>query len=120
MSSIANSEKLCDKVIKTVKEFKEAIRSERALAFFTASWCSPCKELIETYATTQEVKEFLTQNQIRALYIDVDEANGVANEVGIRAVPTIIAYSKGNKVNMQIGSLESAKFLGLVKEWYKL
>ncbi len=122
MGVISNSEKLCDRIIETAAEFKGGIHQHRALAFFMAAWCTPCNRIIGEYTKTPIVREFLTQHGISALYVDVDkdELHGVLEAEGIREIPIIKAYSKGKKINEQIGHVLNDSFMDLVKEWYVL
>ncbi len=122
MGVIPNSEKLCDRIITTEAEFKSSIHQDRALAFFMAAWCTPCNRIIEEYTKTPIVREFLTQHGISAIYLDADEdkLHRVLVAEGIRAVPTIKAYSNGRKINEQIGHVLNDSFMDLVKEWYVL
>jgi len=56
------------------------------LAFFTASWCPPCRMMVRTTLTNEEVK--LALARVLPVAIDIDEQAELARASGITAVPT--------------------------------
>jgi thioredoxin 1 len=68
-----------------------------------ATWCGPCKVIAPKVA--QMAKEF---ENARFYKIDVDEVNDVAQELGIRAMPTFLLFKKGKKVEEIVGANEKA------------
>ncbi|KAI9638928.1 thioredoxin-like protein, partial [Dioszegia hungarica] len=66
---------------------------------FWATWCGPCK-LISPHFEKLEQK----YPQIKFVKVDVDEQAEVAQEVGVRAMPTFVAYNKGEKVKDLTGA----------------
>jgi thioredoxin 1 len=68
-----------------------------------ATWCGPCKVIApKVVAFTKEFP------QVRFYKIDVDEVNDVAQELGIRAMPTFMLFKKGDKVDEVVGANEKA------------
>jgi len=72
-----------------------------------ATWCGPCKVI-----APQVVKFSEAYPNARFYKIDVDEVPDVAQELGIRAMPTFLLFKNGDKVAEVVGAnpkaLESA------------
>ncbi|XP_047332120.1 thioredoxin H-type isoform X2 [Impatiens glandulifera] len=66
---------------------------------FTASWCSPCQNMIPV------ISEFSTRyTDVEFVKIDVDELMNVAMEFGVQTMPTFILMKKGKIVDMVTGA----------------
>lgn len=64
-----------------------------------APWCGPC------VAIAPKIEEFsTTYPQAKFYKVDVDAVPEVAQELGIRAMPTIIFFDKGEKFNEVVGA----------------
>ncbi|CDO76482.1 hypothetical protein BN946_scf184615.g8 [Trametes cinnabarina] len=111
------------KVIKTIDEFREAINTDTPAVFdFWATWCGPCKVISPVF---QQLSEKFPN--INFYKVDVDEAQDIAQEVGVRAVsvfilpigdalsgrltivgfyqmPTFMAFKNGNKIKDLVGA----------------
>jgi thioredoxin-like negative regulator of GroEL len=72
---------------------------------FTASWCGPCKGL----AMNLEGADLSIPIEV----IDIDTHNGLAQEYGIRSVPTLVMLDENIEVKRLIGS----KTINQLKEW---
>lgn len=68
-----------------------------------ATWCGPCKVIAPK--VVQMAKDF---QDARFYKIDVDEVNDVAQELGIRAMPTFLLFKNGEKVGEVVGANEKA------------
>lgn len=64
-----------------------------------ATWCGPCKVI-----APQVVKMSDTYPDARFYKIDVDEVPDVAQELGIRAMPTFVLFKDGEKVTEVVGA----------------
>ncbi|TLD04180.1 hypothetical protein PgNI_11431 [Pyricularia grisea] len=82
------------------QEFKDALKSHKVvLVDFFATWCGPCR------AIAPKVKDWSTQfPNIHYIKVDVDEVPEVAQEYGIRAMPTFFLFKDGEKVDEVIGA----------------
>ncbi|CAA9965057.1 Thioredoxin [Pyrenophora teres f. maculata] len=64
-----------------------------------ATWCGPCKVI-----APQVVKFSEAYPNARFYKIDVDEVPDVAQELGIRAMPTFLFFKGGDKVAEVVGA----------------
>ena len=78
--------------------------SNRVLKF-SASWCQPCKQLSSLLAAMgQEVEE-----------VDVDENEELAQQYGIRGVPTMVML---DEAGAEISRLVGAKSTPELTKWF--
>eukprot|EP00243_Klebsormidium_subtile_P003393 TRINITY_DN16780_c0_g1_i1.p1 TRINITY_DN16780_c0_g1~~TRINITY_DN16780_c0_g1_i1.p1 ORF type:complete len:159 (-),score=15.29 TRINITY_DN16780_c0_g1_i1:410-886(-) len=69
---------------------------------FTASWCGPCKTIAPTYYALSSKYEHVV-----FLKVDVDRVPEVAEEAGVRSMPTFHVYKGGKKVEGMVGAMKS-------------
>ncbi|KAI9732176.1 MAG: Cytoplasmic thioredoxin isoenzyme 2 [Cirrosporium novae-zelandiae] len=68
-----------------------------------ATWCGPCKVI------APKVLEFSKKYpEVRFFKLDVDEVPDVAQELGIRAMPTFMLFKNGEKVGEVVGANANA------------
>lgn len=85
-------------------EFNEKIASgERFVADFFAAWCGPCRAFAPVFSQAGDAAK--KQNlPVSFVKIDVDNCPRVAEQYGVRGVPTIILFDKGQVVDTHIGA----------------
>ena len=85
-------------------------KEEISVIQFSASWCSPCKEL--TPVLEKLSKNF--EGKATFYYADVEEGGlNKGSELGIRGVPSTIIFKRGVEVDRLVGYPGEAK----VAEW---
>ncbi|AUX24653.1 thioredoxin [Sorangium cellulosum] len=90
---------------------KEVLETQTpVLVDFSASWCGPCKRLAPV---VDEIADE-TAGQIKVVKIDVDEAPAITKQLGIRSVPTVVAFQNGEPSGKHVGLATKKTLLALV------
>lgn len=81
-------------------KFDEALKDNKFVVLDCfAEWCGPCKII------APKVVKFSEEYKDAAFFkLDVDEVQDVAQELGIRAMPTFLFFKDGEKVGEVVGA----------------
>jgi len=82
------------------------------LVDFYAEWCGPCK----AFAPTLERFAAEHRDSVRVMKLDIDEFTGIAGEVGIRSVPTLLLVKAGQVVAAKSGALSGTALAAFVDD----
>lgn len=97
-----NIKGVCMAIIEGTKDnFNEEIKKGKVLVDFYAEWCGPCKILSPLL---EQISEELTDLNI--VKVDVDNEQEIAMENGVLAMPTMILFKDGIKVDQKVGVME--------------
>ncbi len=95
----------------TDETFLKAIQSGPCLVKFSAPWCQPCKTLTPILQSVEE------KIQIPIFEINVDENPETAQTLGIRALPTVMAFNAGLMIGVPlVGSRPAEAYIALAGE----
>ena len=95
-------------IIKVSNEnFNEVINNKyTVLVDFYADWCGPCRMLGPVLEEISNEK-----NDVVIGKINVDESRELANQFGIRSIPTMIVFKNGSEVDRMIGFFKKEDIL---------
>jgi thioredoxin 1 len=69
------------------------------LVDFWAEWCGPCKMIAPILDELADEYD----GRVKIGKVNIDEQQGVAAEYGIRAVPTLLLFDKGQVADQIVG-----------------
>ena len=79
---------------------REVLQSSVAvLVDFWAEWCGPCKMIAPILDELADEYE----GRVKIGKVNIDEQQGVAAEYGIRAIPTLLLFDKGQVADQIVG-----------------
>ena len=81
-----------------------------ALVDFHAEWCGPCKMLEPT------VEEIAAETDAAVLKVDIDDLRAVAQNAGVRSVPTLAFYENGEEAERVVGVQDKSDLVGIVEQ----
>ena len=96
----------------TSTDFPALVQDDKLLVVdFFATWCGPCKKLSPTLDEVSE--EF--GDRVNIVKVDVDESEDLAMTYGIRSVPTVLFFKKGQQVDKFVGALPKSEIVSKIE-----
>ena len=67
---------------------------------FWAEWCGPCRMIAPAL---EEISKEL-DGKVKIVKLNVDENPGVAGQLGIRSIPTLMMFKDGKVASQKVGA----------------
>lgn len=84
----------------TEQNFAEIVAANKSLMIdFWATWCGPCRML----APTVDAVAAEYEGKVTVAKCDVDDAQDIAIQLGIRNIPTLVFFKDGKVVDRLVG-----------------
>jgi thioredoxin 1 len=97
------------------KSFSDLLKNSQTpvLVDFYADWCGPCKTLSPI---VQQVSSAL-HGRVKVIKVNVDKNQSASVKYGIRGVPTLILFKKGNILWRQSGVMSKRDLQQTVEKY---
>ena len=93
--------------------YNEAVNSSKVvLVEFYATWCPHCQKMMPV---VEQVKELLN-GRVPLFQLDIDHNSSLADQEGVKSVPTFIVYKNGKAVWRHSGEIEADSLLGKAED----
>ncbi len=84
--------------------------NQPVLVDFWAAWCGPCLALAPTVEGLAEKYE----GHAKVVKLNVDESPSTAERYGIRGIPTLVLFNKGEEAERSVGLTSKESLASLI------
>ncbi|WP_456267736.1 thioredoxin [Kushneria sp. AK178] len=92
---------------------QEVMQADKpVLLKFWAPWCGPCKMMAPVVDEVAEEKS----GDLKVVSINVDDAQDIAAEQGVRGVPTVVMFKNGAKVASLVGAQSKTQLVQFIDQ----
>jgi putative thioredoxin len=99
----------------TTQAFKQDVLAESmkqpVLVDFWAPWCGPCKQL--TPVIEKVVKA--AGGKVKLVKMNIDEHPQIAGQLGVKSIPAVFAFQKGQPVDGFMGALPESQIKSFIE-----
>lgn len=90
----------------------DVLQSEQpVLVDYWASWCGPCKMIAPIL---DEIAQELEGN-VKIVKVDVEEHRDLSSKFGVRGIPTLMIFNKGEAVATKVGASNKTDILSFIE-----
>ncbi len=97
--------------VEDTDHFSELTGDGVVLADFYADWCAPCRQLEPI------VENIAADTSATVAKVDVDKLQQLAQQYGVRGVPTMVLFSDGEAVERMVGVRGESQIRNLVESY---
>lgn len=83
----------------------------KKVLMFTASWCGPCQRTKPVFLALKE-----QVSDVQMELVDVDDKSDLANQYGIRSVPTFVLLKEEQEVARMSGGSNQDKLKAFINQ----
>jgi thioredoxin 1 len=98
----------------TTGNFKDTIKSGSTIVDFWAPWCGPCRMMAPIFEESAK-----GHANIRFAKVNTDEHGQIAQELGIRGIPTVIFFKDGVEINRYVGAMNKPQLEMKIKDNFR-
>lgn len=81
------------------EDFHAVIAKGVTLVDFFAEWCGPCRMQVPVLEELSQEME----DKMQVCKLDIDQAQGIAEQFQVTSVPTLILFKDGKEINRTVG-----------------
>ena len=93
-----------------INEFQEQLGECLTMVDVWAPWCGPCRTL------TPIIEKVSEDKNVKLLKVNADESGDLTTSFGVRGIPTVIFFKKGEEVDRIVGLNTATVYNEIIKK----